>query len=83
MRTLPPVQILSIPRSFWENLGKLYVGAPTPSGELAPPPREILDPPLFSSPARSEIRNLHVDKTINDHNRLKRTAHKQLYKVKP
>ena len=35
----PPlgVQILSISCSFWENLAKSYVGAP--SEELAPPPR--------------------------------------------
>ena len=33
----PGVQILSISCSFWENLAKLYVGAPP--GELAPPPR--------------------------------------------
>ena len=33
----PPVQILSISGSFWENLAKSYVG--TPRGELAPPPR--------------------------------------------
>ena len=33
----PGVQILSISYSFWENLAKLYVGAPP--GELAPPPR--------------------------------------------
>ena len=37
-------QILSISCSFWENMAKLYVGAPL--GELAPPPREILHPPL-------------------------------------
>ena len=35
----PPwgVQILSISCSFWENVAKLYVGAPP--GQLAPPPR--------------------------------------------
>ena len=32
----PGVQILSISCSFWENLAKLYVGAPR---GLAPPPR--------------------------------------------
>ena len=32
------VQILSISCSFWENLAKLYVGAPAPR-ELAPAPR--------------------------------------------
>ena len=31
------VQILSISCSFWENLAKSYVGAPT--GELVSPPR--------------------------------------------
>ena len=36
MRAPPGVQILSISCSFWENLAKSYVGAPT--GELAPPP---------------------------------------------
>ena len=30
-------RILSISCSFWENLAKSYVGAPT--GELVPPPR--------------------------------------------
>ena len=38
-------QILSISCSFRENLAISYVGAPPPSGELAPP-GEILDPPL-------------------------------------
>ena len=37
-------QILSISCSFLENSAKSYVGAP---GELAHPPREILDPPLL------------------------------------
>ena len=37
----PPVQILSISCSFWENLAKSYVGAtpPPPPGELASPPQ--------------------------------------------
>ena len=40
----PRVQILSISCSFWEKMAKSYVG--TPLGGLAPPPREILHPPL-------------------------------------
>ena len=34
--TPPPVQILSISSSFWDILGKSYVGSP---GGLSPPPR--------------------------------------------
>ena len=43
----PPlgVQILSISCSFWENLAKLYVGAPPPES-WRPLLGEILDPPL-------------------------------------
>ena len=41
----PPAQILSISCIFWENLAKLYVGAP-PSGSWRPLLGEILDPPL-------------------------------------
>ena len=40
----PPVQILSISRSFWGNLANSYVGAP-PEG-WRPHLGEILDPPL-------------------------------------
>ena len=36
VRDAPVVQILSISCSFWENLSKSYVRAPTPQG-LAPP----------------------------------------------
>ena len=43
--TPPGAQILSISCSFWENLAKLYVGAPTP-GSWRPLLGEILDPPL-------------------------------------
>ena len=47
----PPVQILSISCSFWENLAKSYVGAPPPPpppppGSWRPLLGEILDPPL-------------------------------------
>ena len=40
------VQILSISCSFWENVAKLYVGAPP--GSWRPLLGEILDPPLMS-----------------------------------
>ena len=35
----PRSKFLSISCSFWEILAKSYVGAPLPTGELAPPPR--------------------------------------------
>ena len=40
----PPVQILSISCSFWEDLAELYVGPPL--GSWRPLLGEILDPPL-------------------------------------
>ena len=44
LRGVQGVQILSISCSFWEISAKSFVG--TPTGELAPLLREILDPPL-------------------------------------
>ena len=47
------VQILSISCSFWENLAKLYVGAPP--GEVAPPPRG--NPGSATGQFRLKLRN--------------------------
>ena len=43
----PRAQILSISCSFWENLAKLYVGAPPPPKGWRPDLEGILDPPLL------------------------------------